>query len=319
MAPMQNNLVFDTSEARERGSSLPVSQRQRLIRDMRVPYATYNRGLALISRLHRPLEDGIPSVGVIGGLLGDPGSGKSAICEAYLNRFPPRDGDTGREFPVLYIDASLGGSLKRLGFKIQKATESPHRIMSREDPIEWSVDRLLKCKTELLILDDAHFMFFNQRTSQVAAELYGFVKDVVDTKKIAVLLVGEADIDTYVHDIPAFRRRGYRSDVLFPLTNDPEDLASFGDLLTSIDRRLPFREPSKLKNHADHFHRFSGGQIGLVMNVVIEAANLALAARTACILTEHLREAVRPMVAPGDDTDYFGYKKALRNKLDRRK
>lgn len=251
---------------------------------------------------------------MIGGLLGDPGSGKSAICEAYLDRFPPRDGETGREFPVLYVPSSLGGSRHRLGDKIRKATESAHRMMSREDPSEWSVDRVLKCKTELLILDDAHFMFFNQRTSQIAAELYGFVKDVIDTRRVAVLLVGEPAIDQYVHDIPAFKRRGYRSDTLHPLSDSPEDLDSFGNLLASIDRRLPFREPSKLKNYADHFHRFSGGQIGLVMNIVIEAGNLAMGARTACILIEHLREALRSMVSPGDDTDYFGYKKALRDK-----
>ena len=215
---------------------------------------------------------------------------------------------------MLYVPSSLGGSRHRLGDKIRKATESAHRMMSREDPSEWSVDRVLKCKTELLILDDAHFMFFNQRTSQIAAELYGFVKDVIDTRRVAVLLVGEPAIDQYVHDIPAFKRRGYRSDTLHPLSDSPEDLDSFGNLLASIDRRLPFREPSKLKNYADHFHRFSGGQIGLVMNIVIEAGNLAMGARTACILIEHLREALRSMVSPGDDTDYFGYKKALRDK-----
>lgn len=308
MIPVPTDMVFDTPEARERASRLPIPTRQQLIEHLRIPYRTYNLGLAMIAALHRPADDGIPKRGVVGGLLGEPGSGKTVICEAYADRYPPYDGEIGMEFPVLHISASLGMSRQRLGNKFKRVTSSPHRILAREDPFEWSVDRVLKCKTELLILDDAQFMFFNQRSSQMAAEMYGFVKDVIDTRMVTVLLVGEPDIDKFVYDIPAFERRGYRSETLKPLTNSPQELEFFGDVLRSIDKRLPFAKPSRLEDYREHFHRYSGGQIGRVMNIVESAAYLALNDRSACILVEHLRETVRTRIRPGDDVDYFGYK-----------
>ncbi|MDW9508815.1 AAA family ATPase [Sinorhizobium meliloti] len=306
--PMLDDMVFDTPEARDAASRLPVPERQRLIKFLRVPYHTYNRGLAMIGRLHRPVLGGLPNAGVVGGLLGEPGCGKTVICEAYADRYPAREGETGMEYPVLHISASLGMSRQRLGNKFQRATSSPHRILAREDPSEWSIDRVLKCKTELLILDDSQFMFFHHRTSQVAAEMYGFVKDVVDTGMVAVLLVGEPDVDKFVFDIPAFERRGYRSETLEALPGAPADLKFFSDLLKSIDRRLPFSQPSQLEKYTVHFHGYSGGRIGRVMNIVEDAGYMALNDRSACILVEHLREAVRTRVRPGDDVDYFGYK-----------
>lgn len=223
MAITQMNTVYETQEERDIVSRLPVPVRQTLIKTLRLPYRTYNIGLAMITELHCPVYDGIPNTGVVGGLLGEPGSGKTVICQAYADRYPPFDGEEGREFPVLYINASLGMSRQRLGTKFRRATSAPHRILSREDPSEWSIDRVLKCKTELLILDDAQFMFFNHRSSQSASEMYGFVKDLVDTGMVSVLLVGEPDIDKFVYDIPAFERRGYRSHILEPLTNSAQD------------------------------------------------------------------------------------------------
>ncbi|MCM2441051.1 AAA family ATPase [Agrobacterium vitis] len=308
MIPVPTDMVFETPEDRERASRLPIPTRQHLIKYLRIPYRTYNLGLAMIATLHRPADHGTPNLGVVGGLLGESGSGKTVICEAYANRYPPRDGDVGMEFPVLHISASLGMNRERLGNKIKRATSSPHRILSREDPFDWSVERVLKCKTEHLILDDAQFMFFNQRSSQLAAEMYGFVKDVVDTRMVTILLVGEPDIDKFVYDIPAFVRRAYRSETLKPLTSSPQELEFFGDVLRSIDKRLPFSAPSRLENYREHFHRYSGGQIGRVMNIVEAAGYLALNDLSACILVEHLREAVRTRIRPGDDIDYFGYK-----------
>jgi hypothetical protein len=313
MTSLQTDLIFETPAEREAASQLPISDRQLIIRNMLVPYSTYNRGLKMIARLHMPVEGGLPNLGVIGGLLGESGSGKTVICQAYADRYPPRDGETGVEMPVVYLSASVGLSRSRIAEKVRRATDAPHRILSRDDPSEWSVDRLRKCKSRLVILDDSQFMFIEQRSSFAAREMFGFVKDIVDTKEISVLLVGDTDIDKFVYSIDAFRRREYRSETLNPLTNSAADLELFGDLLKSIDRRLPFRQSSSLDQHRDHFHLYSNGQIGFVINIVRDAAYLALNDRSACILIHHLREAVRTRVAPEDDNNYFGYKSVKRH------
>lgn len=122
----------------------------------------------------------------------------------------------------------------------------------------------------------------------------------------------DASIDEYVYGIDAFRNREYRSETLEPLTNSPTDLELFGDLLKSIDRRLPFREPSHLDRYRDHFHLYSSGHIGLVMNILHDAGYFALNDRAGCIMVEHLRAAVCTRIGPGDDNDYFDHKSAKR-------
>ena len=307
------DLVFDDPEKREAAAELPAWKRQLIIKHLRVPYHTYNRGLAMIRRFHMPIEGGIPNLGVAGGMLGESGCGKTVICETYASMHPPFDGEEGVEMPVVLMSASVGISRRRIGDRIRRTTDASYRILTREDPGDWSVDRLVKMKTQLFILDEAQFLFFDQRNSYIAQEMYGFVKDIADTGLISVFLVGHSAINGFVHGIEAFRRRRYRSEMLKPLSSSPEDLALFGNLLKSIDRRLPFRESSQLHKYGDDFYIYSAGQIGFVMNVVIEAAYLALNDRSACILVHHLREAVSTMVKPGDDTNYFGYMSAARS------
>lgn len=305
---LQSDIVFLTDEDRTRASQLPVGERQLLIKNLFVPYHTYNLGYDAIRTLHMPVAGGLPNLGVVGGLIGPSRCGKSMICEAYVANHPQRDGETGVEHPVVCINASIDMSRRQVGSRVHRFTSSPHRILSRTDPIEWTVDRLLKCRTELLIVDDAQYLFFEHRLAWSATEMFGVVKDVLDTKKVSVMLVGDSRINKFVFDIDAFKNRGYRHSDLEPLSNTPEDLEKFGALLTSIDRRLPFAKPSQLARYRDDFHRYSEGRIGLVMNVVQEAGYRALNDRTACILVEHLRAAVHRMVRPGDDANYFGYK-----------
>ena len=78
-------------------------------------------------------------------------------------------------------------------------------------------------------------------------------------------------------------------------------------LLDKIDERLPFASPSGLNNAAwaKDFHYYSQGKIGRLMNLISRAAMMALKQDTACVMVEHLREAVNGMRKPGDHYRYF--------------
>ncbi|MFS8056981.1 hypothetical protein QD357_29855, partial [Rhizobium sp. BR 317] len=52
-------------------------------------------------------------------------------------------------------------------------------------------------------------------------------------------------------------------------------------------------------------------RLGLHAPLDVVAGYLALNDRSASILIEHLREAVRTRIRPGDGFDYFGYKAPL--------
>ncbi|MFB4385633.1 hypothetical protein RAC79_20715, partial [Agrobacterium sp. LR_9] len=167
--------------------------------------------------------------------------------------------------------------------------------------------RLLKVRTELLIIDDAQYLFF-ERTSKTAASMFKLIKTIVDYNSLSVMLVGEERVNDYVNSIDAFVNRGYNSHVLKSLSAGKSDMKRFEKLLGAIDRRLPFANLSGLDNPyiAREMYRYSGGMIGRVMNLVRPAAFKAINQGTSMIMIEHFREAVATRRRKGDDHDYFG-------------
>lgn len=139
-------------------------------------------------------------------------------------------------------------------------------------------------------------------------DMFKLVKMILDTRRTNVLLVGEERTGEFVERTPPLKNRDYSALPFRPLTSSAKDIKDFGRLLGSIDKCLPFAEASGLKDLAEDMHRFSGGMIGIGMNVVQAAAAEALNRKRSRVLIEDFRFAVKTRVRPGDDYNYFGYK-----------
>jgi hypothetical protein len=103
-------------------------------------------------------------------------------------------------------------------------------------------------------------------------------------------------------------RGGFKHDVLRALGDSGDEFDSFRLLLSRIDDRLPFKSHSILRGSATvaaDMHAFTGGSIGRVMNVVHNAAALAMNEKAACITLEHLLEASMALGRLGDTRRYF--------------
>ncbi|BCH63530.1 hypothetical protein RvVAT039_07460 [Agrobacterium vitis] len=301
--------AFDTDQDRIAASRLPVARRQWMIKNLIVKYPVFNEGYAVISENHYPVAGGTHSTGTVGAMLGESRTGKTAVCSYYSAMHPATYDDEGEIFPVIHLTASINMSPMEFAHELNRLTASRYaRVHGGVGAyVNNALLRLLKVRTELLIIDDAQYLFF-ERTSKTAANMFKLIKTIVDYNSLSVMLVGEERVNDYVNSIDAFVNRGYNSHVLKSLSAGKSDMKRFEKLLGAIDRRLPFANLSGLDNPyiAREMYRYSGGMIGRVMNLVRPAAFKAINQGTSMIMIEHFREAVATRRRKGDDHDYFG-------------
>jgi hypothetical protein len=302
--------AFETDNERLAASLLSADQRQWMIQNLIVKYKVFNTAFQQIANNHMPVAGGIHGQGTVGAMLGESRAGKSAVCAYYAALHPPTLDDEGEIFPVVHMTASLRMTPVEFAHEVNRLTAS--RYMRATGGIGAYVNnallRLLRVRTQLLIIDDAQYLFFD-RTDKTAASMFKLVKTIADFNALSVVLVGEERINDYVYSIDAFANRGYNWQVIKPLTAGKKDMEKFSKLLGSIDRRLPFTNLSGLDNDhvAEHLYRFSGGMIGRVMNIIRPAAFAALNDGSSHIMIEHLRTAVSTRLRKGDTFSYFGF------------
>ena len=307
--PMFHTTAFTTPEARLAASRLPMAERQWMIENLLVEYVTFKEGLDFVRRARNPYDGGTPVGGKLRGFLGESRVGKSWICEHYADCNPPEVADDRELYKVIHMTISVRMSPLEFAQELNEQSGNRFALMRGgwQSYVRRALLRLIEVGNELLILDDAQYLFFDRREDTVY-DMFKLVKMILDTRRTNVLLVGEERTGEFVERTPPLKNRDYSALPFRPLTSSAKDIKDFGTLLGSIDKRLPFAEPSGLKDLAKDMHRFSGGMIGIVMNVVQAAAAEALNNNRSRVLIEDFRFAVKTRVRPGDDYDYFGYK-----------
>ena len=299
---------FKTPEDRSAAAALAKPRRQQMIKNLLYRSPLFKQGVDFISEFHHPVEESAADAGVIGGLLGESHAGKTKMCEYYLSRHAGGVGEWAEVYPVIYLPATEQMTPS------QMAEQLYHLTGARSIPniktaslMRNAILRLAAMKTELVIIDDAQFLFFDRVGAQVRA-FRGFVKELADAKLFNVLLVGEERMHEAIHQIkPLANRGGFPANFVRPLGNDGTEFEMFRLLLAKIDDRLPFLSKSGLENEvwAKDFHHYSGGKIGPLMNMISRAAYMALRQDTACVMVEHLRAASDMLRAPNDRYPYF--------------
>ena len=300
---------FATPAEREAASRLPTARRQWMIQNLIVKYKVFNAAFQQIANNHMPVVGGLHAQGTVGAMLGESRAGKSAVCAYYAAMHPPIYDDEGEIFPVVHMTASLRMTPVEFAHEINRLTAARYTraVGGIGAYVNNALLRLLRVRTQLLIIDDAQYLFYD-RTDKTAANMFKLVKTIADFNALSVALVGEERINDYVYSIDAFANRGYNWQVIKPLTAGKKDMEKFGKLLGSIDRRLPFVNLSGLDDPyiAEHLYRYSEGMIGRVMNVLRPAAFLALNDGSSQVMIEHLRIAVSTRLKKGETFSYFG-------------
>ncbi|MBB3967369.1 TniB family NTP-binding protein [Rhizobium metallidurans] len=289
---MDNDLIefhttaFDTMEARLAASLLPDEDREELVRTLLVPFEAFDKSIDFIRRRHRPNPNGGHSRGRVVGLLGEIRSGKSWACMHYAGRFPMRVVDGNKKFPVVYVPVPGSPTVKSVTTLLQKRSGA-HSVTyhNADDAKDASVERLQRAEAELVMFDDAQFMLFHRD----AHHFFDLFKRIVDTNRMNVMLIGDKSIYDYMDGNGHLRKRGgFAKHYVPPIIKNG---AAFGNLVRSIDKRLPFRTPSVLgEQHViNDLWKISGGVIGLIMNLVADAAIMAIADGSDTLGLKHLQ------------------------------
>jgi hypothetical protein len=305
---MPFNMEKLSPEQRLASSSQPPAVRQHLIETLLYPSPLFKKGNAFIGKFHQPVTGGRHGTGKIGGLLGPSRVGKSAICKFYRSHHPARIEEEGEVYPVVYFQASDDMTPRTMAERICEATGA-RSLAQMKTPalIDTCINRLVRARAELLIIDDAQFMFMARRVDQVR-NFKSFIKLASDRNAFNVLLVGEPIIKDVISAVDYLvGRGGFPNEPLFPLGDSTKEFEQFALMLEGIDNRLPFLTKSGLSEAkiAADIHRFSGGLVGRVMNLIQAAAFEAINDGTAKIMVEHLRSAASMLVSANDSHRYF--------------
>lgn len=302
---------YKTPEERLAAASLGAPARQALIERLLYKYPVFKKGEKFIADFHFPFVGGTHGKGKIGGLLGPSRAGKSTICAYYVSRIVvPEPDELGERHPVIHITATDQTTPSSLADTLAAATgmrSIPSKIKTQAR-MNMVLERLKRARTELVILDDAQFLFFG-RTKSYVSGFQSFLKQLADLGTLNVLLVGEETVHEVIGAIDYLEGRGgFKREVLKSLGDTGREFEEFRLLLSKIDARLPFKEVSVLHHSsavAADVHAFTGGSIGRVMNLVREAAALAMNDGATCIMLDHLARCAPSLVRIGDTRNYF--------------
>ena len=302
---------FKTPEERLAAASLPVSERQEMIETLLYKYPVFKVGEQFIRAFHFPVNGGTHGKGKIGGLLGSTRAGKSTICDYYVvGIHKPGIDEDGECHPVFRLQMTDQTTPSSLADDLAKATGMRSLPAKVKTPARMNmvIDRLRQVRTELIMLDDAHFLFLG-RTRTHLSGFHSCLKQLADAGTLNVLLAGEECIHEFIDGVDYLEGRGgFPRKVLKALGGAGQEFNDFRLLLNKIDARLPFKEPSVLHDSsavAADMHAFTGGSIGRVMNLVSSAAALAMNDEASCIMLDHLRRASTTLIRLGDTRNYF--------------
>ena len=302
---------FKTPEERLAAAVLGVPERQAMIERLLYKYPDFKKGEQFIRDFHFPFVGGSHGTGKIGGLLGSTRAGKSTICAYYVAGVEqPGPDEFGERHPVLHITATDQTTPSSLADTLADATgmrSSPAKIKTQAR-MNMMLGRLRSVRTELLILDDVQFLFLG-RTRSYLSGFQSFLKQLADLGTLNVLLVGEESVHEVIAGVDYLEGRGgFKREVLRPLGDAGKEFDDFRLLLSKIDARLPFKEASVLHGSsavAADIHAFTGGSIGRVMNLVGDAAALAMNDGASSIMLDHLQRASTKLIRLGDTRNYF--------------
>lgn len=299
--PEFHQTKFLTNEQRRAASELSPAERQTMVTNLVVPSSQFKRLTDMVARFHKPVDGGVSGPGWVGGLLGESRAGKSTILQVYAQQFPAVLGETGYTVPVLYIEARDDWDLLEFGRQIysETAASSIPRLSTASVNTQ-ATRRTQLFGVELLIVDDAHRLFAKARKTPYYVSL---LTAIANTRKCNILLAGLPTIRESVEAIPHLKNRGgFPHDIAYDFdAKTPSDREQFRIFLEGVDRRLPFLRKSGLssKAYVADFLHVSGGSIGNVMNIVIDAAYTAINEKRNCILPIHLRKAALDRMQEG--------------------
>jgi hypothetical protein len=239
-----------------------------------------------------------------------PALGKTTIATRYARdfhratyrRYGPHTEAGHQRLPVAFIPLSAGITLKGLNQKTLSFYGHPGADRASTSRLAaLAVDCVSSCETQLIVIDDLHFIDFKHRHGmEVSNHLKGLANEMAATfVYVGVRLREQRFFDEgLIGEDAAFAqtsRRATRAEVApFTITTDT-GLRAWTSLLTALEAHLLLADatPGMLTTHAKVLHQRTQGRIGSLTTLLERACYLAIHTGVEA-LTGELIDAVTP-------------------------
>ncbi len=234
-----------------------------------------------------------------------PGLGKTTIATRYARDFHrrtyrrhgPKTTTGHQRLPVAFVPLSAGMTLKGLNQKILAFYGHPAANRATSTRLgAMAVDCVTSCDTQLIVIDDLHFIDFRHRHGmEVSNHLKGLANEMpVTFIYVGVRLREKRFFDEGILGPDAVyaqtSRRATRCEVApFDITTDA-GMRGWTDLLRALEAHILLADahPGMLTDHARELHRRTQGHIASLTNLIDRACYLAVTTGTETITTDLL-------------------------------
>lgn len=223
-----------------------------------------------------------------------PALGKTTIAIRYardfhrkiLRRQGPHTSKGHQRLPVAYVPLSAGTTLKGLNTKLLRFYGHPAATRAtRADLGTLAVDCVQSCHTQVIILDDLHFIDFKHRRGQ---EVSNHLKALANEMPVTFMYVGVRLREKKFFDegllgedaaYAQTSRRATRCVVAPFLITTTTGARAWSALLAALEQHVLLADsrPGMLTDHADVLHRRTQGCIGSLTNLLDRVCYLAIA------------------------------------------
>jgi len=240
----------------------------------------------------------------------EPGLGKTTLATRYARDFHrtvyrrhgPLTPDGHQRLPVAFVPLTAGVTLKGLNLKLLQFYGHPAATKrnNRSELTAQAVDCVASCATQLIVIDDLHFIDFHRRDG---SELSNHLKGLANELPVTFIYVGvqlqqrQFFAEGMAGPQAAYAqtsRRTTRCPVApFSIKTDA-GMRGWTTLLKTFEQhlRLARTEPGMLTDHATLIHHRTQGRIASVTNLLDRACRQAVTTGTERI-TEQILSTVQ--------------------------
>lgn len=272
MLSLEQLLTLGLDEANS--PSMALKGTQFTLRRELIYYPQFSAAIREIAHIHSRWRE----CQLAGGLLfvGQSGSGKTTVQDAYSQNFPRRQLQHRAVIPVLKVLTPEGPTVKSLAEAILIALGDPAASRgSAPAKTQRIIHFIRECGVEMLMLDEFHH-FFSTRRALEGARVTDWLKNLFNSVNIPVVLFGLPAAITALNSNQQLRRRFSAPHYIAPFGFETADeQLLFRGVLAQLQSRLKVPCAVDFSNAevARRFYYASSGLIDYVVKVADDAAS----------------------------------------------
>jgi hypothetical protein len=229
---------------RQDWQQVPVPERAAYANHLLVLHPRFRDAVSLLERCHRGSRHA--NEPVCGALLGASGVGKTSVVDHYHRLHPPEETETATRRPVLKVTLQPDARPKGIAADLLLALGDPAWCSGTVQTLTNRAVKLLKrCGVELIVLDEFHHLFDNER-ARVMTKASQWLKVLIVNTGIPVVVAGMPEAAHVLSAEHTERRFKERLTLRCFTWRTPEGRREFCGMLKRLDDTLPLAEAAGL-------------------------------------------------------------------------